>query len=366
VSPFFGCRSYHEWCRVRGWDKHLPGRILGAWPKRKWLRRLQRLGQALLVRLWQHVADKSPATRSRWPWTWVGDDSVFKKSSQQLGLVGTWYSGQEHRVRLGIDGLLWLVVIGEGKLVVPVDFEVRRPDPIGPGGPCRDQLTWLQVMWDRTWRALRRRCRQLPQPLVVADRWFGERGCMAHVAMVQQGTWVVEGQRTSVFVLPDGRRVKGQDVLDRADWPWRDSVQVPGVRYARRTVTSPSDGLVTVVLVEAPGRDRYSWRCRETTSTAPRLIHAWKRRRGIEHHFRTLKHLLATEVCQVSTEGAYFGHLVLRLLAGLVRLYTARILLKGRVTMEEMLFTVKHHWRFLNSELLELQGLSWSLRLQAA
>jgi hypothetical protein len=44
---------------------------------------------------------------------------------------------------------------------------------------------------------------------------------------------------------------------------------------------------------------------------------------------------------------------VLRLLAGLVRLYTARFPLKGWVTMEEMVFSLKHHWRFLTSELLE-------------
>ena len=63
--------------------------------------------------------------------------------------------------------------------------------------------------------------------------------------------------------------------------------------------------------------------------TAPRLIRAWKRRSWIEHHFRTLKHLLATEACQVQGEDAYYGHLVLRLLAGLVLLYTARSALQG-------------------------------------
>ena len=71
----------------------------------------------------------------RWPWTWVGDDRLFKKAGQQLGLVGTWWSGQEHRVRRGIDGLLLVGVIGEGKLVMPVDFTVRRPDPVGSGRP---------------------------------------------------------------------------------------------------------------------------------------------------------------------------------------------------------------------------------------
>ena len=129
-----GAGPTYELTRVRGWDKNLPGKLLGALPKQKWVRQLQHRGQDLLATLWQQVEDKSPATRSRWQWTWVGDDSVFKKYGQQLGLVGTWYSGQEHRVRLGIDGLLLVVVIGEGKLVIPVDFTVRRPDPVGPGG----------------------------------------------------------------------------------------------------------------------------------------------------------------------------------------------------------------------------------------
>lgn len=100
--------------------------------------------------------------------------------------------------------------------------------------------------------------------------------------------------------------------------------------------------------------------------TAPRLIRAWKRRSCIEHHFRLLKHLLATEACQVHREDAYYGHLVLRLLAALVLLYTARLLCKGRVTMEEIVFSLKHHWRFLNSKNLELHGLSWNLSLEAA
>jgi hypothetical protein len=126
--PLFGCRTNTELCRVRGWDKNLPSRLLGALPKRSWIERLRRLGLEVLVPLWRHAASKSEATRSRWQWTWVGDDSVFKKYSEQLGLVGTWWSGQEHRVLSGIDGVLLVVVIGDGKLVVPVDFAIRRPD----------------------------------------------------------------------------------------------------------------------------------------------------------------------------------------------------------------------------------------------
>lgn len=335
-------------------------------PKRQWRKQLRRQGQALLVRLWQHVQDKSPATRSRWQWTWVGDDSLFKKYGQQLGLVGTWWSGQEHRVRLGIDGLLLLVVIGDGKLVVPVDFVVRRPDPAGLGRPCRDKLTWLQVMLDRTWAALQRRCRQLPAPVVVADSWFGDSGLIAHVTTCLRGTLVVEGKTSYVFHLPGGRRVKGQELLTREDWAWHDSAQLPGLRYVRLSACSPTYGSVTLVIVEQPGRDRYYLLCQETSMSAPRLIRAWRRRSWIEHHFRMLKHLLATEACQVQGEDAYYGHLVLRLLAGMVLLYAARIVCRAKVTMEEILFSLKHYWRFLDSELLELSALSWELGGEAA
>ena len=85
-----GCRTAYELTRVRGWDKHLPGRMLGGLPKRKWVRQLPHRGRDLLATLWHHVEDKSPATQSRWPWTWVADDSVFKQDGQPLGLVGTW------------------------------------------------------------------------------------------------------------------------------------------------------------------------------------------------------------------------------------------------------------------------------------
>jgi hypothetical protein len=338
---------------VRGWDPHLPGRILGALPKRQWVKRRQRLGQEVLVRLWRHVEDKSPATRRRWPWTWVGDDSVFKKHGPQLGLVGRWWSGQEHRVRLGIDGLRRLVVMGDGKLVIPVDFTVRRPDPQGLGRPCRDKLTWRQIMRDRTWAALQRRCRRLPPPLIVADSWFGDSQWMEPVRADPLGTLLVEGKSRDVFPRPDGRGVTGQDLLTRADWPWRDCPQVPGLRDARLTATSPTSGAVTVVIVAEPGEEHDSLLCQATALTAPRLIRAWKRRSGIAHTFRTLKHLLATETCQVPGEDADYGPLVWRLLAGLIRLYTARVLCKGRMTMEEILFSLNHDWRFLDSELLE-------------
>jgi len=356
--PLFGCRTNTELCRVRGWDKNLPLRLLGGLPKRSWIKRLRRLGLEVLVPLWRHAAGKSAATRSRWQWTWVGDDSVFKKYGEQLGLVGTWWSGQEHRVLSGIDGVLLVVVIGDGKLVVPVDFAIRRPDPTGPGAPCRDKLHWVQVMLDGRVAAFRRRGVGLPPPMVVADSWFSDSKLMRHVATTHEGTFLVEGKSTYTFALPDGRQVKGSDLQQPNDWLWRESPQVPGVRYVRLRATSSTYGAVTIIIVHEPGVELYYLLCLETDISGPRLIRAWKRRHWIEHCFRTLKHLLATGACQVHDEDAYYGHLVLRLMGCLVLFYTSRVICKGRLTMEEIIFSLKHYWRFVDSEALELKALS--------
>ena len=364
--PLFGCRTNSELCRVRGWDKNLPSRLLGALPKRSWLKRLRRLGLEVLVPLWRSAARASEATRSRWQWTWVADDSVFKKYGDQLSLVGTWWSGQEHRVLAGIDGVLVVVVIGEGKLVVPVDFAIRRPDPTGPGAPCRDKLHWLQVMLDGRVAAFRRRGVEIPPPMVVADSWFGDSKLMRHVATAHQGTLLVEGKSSYVFVLPDGRQVKGSDLQQQRDWPWRHSPQVPGARYVRLRATSPTYGAVTLIVVEKPGDEQFYVMCLETAICGPRLIRAWKRRSWIEYCFRTLKHLLATGACQAHSEDAYYGHLVLRLMGAFVLFYTSRMVCKRRLTMEEIIFSLKHYWRFVDSEALELKALSQGVAEKAA
>jgi hypothetical protein len=364
--PLFGCRTNTELCRVRGWDKNLPSRLLGALPKRSWLKRLRRLGLEVLAPLWRYVASASAATRSRWQWTWVADDSVFKKYGEQLSLVGTWWSGQEHRVLSGIDGVLLVVVIGEGKLVVPVDFAIRRPNSTGPGAPCRDKLHWIQVMLDGRIAALRRRGVTLPPPMVVADSWFSDSKLMRHVATTHEGTFLVEGKSTYTFELPDGRQVKGHDLQQLSGWLWRESPQVPGIRYARLRATSPTYGAVTLLVVSEPKEEQFYVMCLDTPISGPRLIRAWKRRHWIEYCFRTLKHLLATGACQVQNEDAYHGHLVLRLIGCFVLMYTSRVVSKGQLTMEEIIFSLKHYWRFVDSEALELQALSWEVDEKAA
>jgi hypothetical protein len=353
----FGCRTPSELCRVRGWDKNWPSRLLRALPKRSWLKRLRRLGLEVLVPLWRHVETKSAATQSRWQWTWATDDSVFHKYGEQLRLVGRWWSGQQHRVLSGIDGLLLVVVIGDGKLVVPVDFAIRRPDPVGAGAPCRDKLRWARTMIDDRLAALRHRGLELPPPIITGDSWFGDSKLMTHIRQQHHGTLLVEGKATYSFTLGDGRQVKGHDLLE-GPWPWRDHPWEPRVRYVRLQAKSPTYGAVTVVIVDEAGQDRFYLLCLETTLSGPQLIRRWRRRNWIEFVFRVLKHLLATESGQAHSEDAYYGHLVLRLMASFVLFYTSRVIGKGRMTMEEIIFSLKHYWRFVDLEALELHALS--------
>ena len=82
--------------------------------------------------------------------------------------------------------------------------------------------------------------------------------------------------------------------------------------------TSPTYGPVTVVIVTEPSQAGDDRRCQATPLTAPRLIRAWKRRRGMAHDCRPLTPLWATAACHVPGEEAYDGPLGWRLLAGLV------------------------------------------------
>jgi transposase len=115
---------------------------------------------------------------------------------------------------------------------------------------------------------------------------------------------------------------------------------------------------VTVIILDKPKEDRLYLFCRATPIQATRLLRAWSRRNLIEQVFRILKHLLATEACQVHSEDAYYGHLVLRLMASFILYYTSRMLFKGRVTMDEMVFNLKHYWSTVVCEELELYGIS--------
>ena len=123
--PLFGCRTNAELCRVRAGTRTCPPACSVRCPSAP-----GSSGSAAWVwKCWSRceapTASKSEATRAAGNGH-GSDDSVFK-SMAIIGLGRHVVSGQEHRVLSGIDGVLLVVVIGEGKLVVPVDFAIRRP-----------------------------------------------------------------------------------------------------------------------------------------------------------------------------------------------------------------------------------------------
>lgn len=283
---------------------------------------------------------------------------MLHKYGEQLGFVGRGWSGQQKRGLSGIDGLLLLVVSGDGRLVVPVDFAIRRPDPVGPGAPCRDKLHWARVMLDERVAAFRRRGVELPAPIRVADSWCSDSKLMQHVGDTHQGTLLVEGKQSSICTLADGQKVKGHDLIQGTGWRWQQSPWETGGYYVRLRATSPTSGQVTSVIVDAPGQDRFSLLCVETPLSAPQLIRRWRRRTWIAFVFRTLKPLWGTEACQVHSEDAYYGHLVLRLMGSFVLFYPSRVICKGCLTMEAIIFSLKPYWRLVDLEALGLQALS--------
>ena len=95
--------------------------------------------------------------------------------------------------------MLLVVVVGDGRVVVPVDGAMRRPAPVGAGAPCRDTLTWARVMRDARVAACRRRGLKLPAPMGVADRWCGDAQRMQHVRDAHQGPVLVEGKASDGF-----------------------------------------------------------------------------------------------------------------------------------------------------------------------
>jgi len=147
-------------------------------------------------------------------------------------------------------------------------------------------------------------------------------------------------------------------VVKTDHWAWQQSLHAPGCRYVRLRARSRTYGQVLLVVVDKPGEKPFYLISMSLTIQVTRLMQAWNQRHWIEQLFRILKHLLAAEACPARTEDAYSGHFVLRLMAGFVLFSTSRVIFKGHVTMEEIVFTLKHHWMTVDYESFELYAIA--------
>src|SRR3989442_612640 len=132
---------------------------------------------------------------------------LMKKSPLQR--VGRWGRGPQQRVVSGMDGLGRRVVMGAGRVVVPVDLARRWPEPPGLGGPCREKLTWARLRLDARLAAWRRHGVAWPPPRVGAERWWRDSQRMPPVHKAHQGAVLVEGQAAYGGPWAAGRQGKG-------------------------------------------------------------------------------------------------------------------------------------------------------------
>ena len=181
---------------------------------------------------------------------------------------------------------------------------------------------------------------------------------MRHLSDTPQGTLLVHGKSTSAFTRQGGQKGTGRDLIKGDQGPWRQRRHAPDGRYARLRANSATYGEGTLILVDRNGEDRFSLFCVASDIPATRLLRVWARRHLMAQVCRIRKHLLARDAGQVQSEAAYYGHLVLRLMASFVLYYTSRVLFKGRITIDEMIFNLKHHWPSVDCQALELYGLS--------
>ena len=65
--------------------------------------------------------------------------ALLLKLAEELGLVGVFWSGRLKKEASSIQLIVLYGVIGEGKLLIPLDMRIRRPDPEGPGRKCKEQ-----------------------------------------------------------------------------------------------------------------------------------------------------------------------------------------------------------------------------------
>jgi hypothetical protein len=223
-----GGSQAEEGTRTRGWDQPLPSRILSALPQRSWRKRWRPLGPEGRSALWRHGAARRDATRRRGPWPGGVDDAGCRTDGPTLAWGGHGARGPGPRVGQGIAGVLWLVVMGAGPRVVPVDWAVRRPAPTGPGARWRPKREWPPVRRAQPLAAWARRGWPRPAPRAAAASWWSEAQLRSHVSAALQGTWLGQGPATSPLRRHEGRQVHGGEVVHGDDGPWRPRRDAPG------------------------------------------------------------------------------------------------------------------------------------------
>lgn len=364
LLPLFDSGSYQEFARRAGWGKNKPYRILGSASKGCWVRMLRRRGFELFLRIVREYHTKSAATKSRYKITFVCDDTTLLKFAKRLGLVGIWWSGNIKDVVLGVSVVVLYAVVGDGKLWIPLDFRIRRPDPEKAGRKCLTKPDLVEEMVEEFKDKCKKRRIDTDGWFTVLDAWYGSKDLLDTVTSGLRFTMVVEGKANYVFYVDD-QRVHGKDLFELKGVRWHNSTQMPLLRYARVRARSPSFGPLLLLLWEK-GEERRYLMMRDNFFSSVRIIVAFKLRWWVEDFFRTLKSHLKIESFQFTKEDEVYAHIVLRVLCFLVVGYVLKVVARGKVTIGELVFTLRRYWFKWMPKVLDLQAFSEGTFQEAA
>jgi len=350
LLPLSGCSSYYEFSQEYGIDKNKPYRILNRGTPGVWIRLLRRISAKLLVRIVKKYHQMSDATKSRHKVTLAVDSTTLLKLAKELGLVGVFWSGKLKKTASSIQLVVLYGVIGEGKLLIPLDMRIRKPDPQGRGRKCKEQPELVIEMV----RNFRTRCFSKgidPRGWFIAmDSWYGSKDLLDEIDKLGF-TATFEGKSNYVFFL-NTERFNAAGLAEEIRW--RNSNQ-RDIEYARANVTSPTFGEVTVVLFHDADDLKYLV-MKPNTISAVRTIVAYKLRWWIEEFFKICKSYLKIEKFQMVKENEVYGHICLRIMCFMVVCFCARRIC--RETIQKIVRTLNRYWFQWFPEILDLHTFS--------
>jgi hypothetical protein len=350
LLPLSGCESYFEFSQEYGLGKNRPYRILNRGTPGVWIRLLRRIGTKLLVRMVKKYHQMSEATKSRHKVTLVVDSTTLLMLSEKLGLVGVFWSGRLKRKASSIQLVILYTVIGEGKLLIPLDMRIRRPDPQGRGRKCKQQPQLVLEMV----RSLKTRCISKgigPSGwFIVMDSWYGSEDLLKKVSECGF-TVIFEGKSNYVFFL-GAERYNAAELAEEIRWRKSSQRQM---EYARANVTSPTFGELTIVLFW----DAAELKClimKPNLISSVRIIVACKLRWWIEEFFKVCKSCLKIEKFQMVKDNEVYGHICLRVMCFIVVCYCAKRIC--RETIYKMVRKLNRYWFEWFPQILDWQAFS--------
>jgi len=351
LLPLSGCQSYFEYSQEYLEGKNKVYRALASGSVQVWSRLLTNIAMKIFVALVQKYHNMSQATKSRFRVTLLVDSTSLLKFGQKLGLVGTFWSGLLKRLAPGIELVVLYVVFGNGRLMLPVDMRIRRPDPQGRGRKCKQQPSLvLQMIQNFKYKCFMADI-DTAGWFISMDSWYCSKVLRNEISRLGFEP-IISGKSNYIFYIGSQRYTikELQEIIE-----WKKNTQ-NDIEYAKINVTSPTFGSVKLVFFkDSDGKIKYLLTNPSNTSSV-RIIVAYKTRWWIEEFFKILKNYLNIEKFQMTKENEIYAHICLRFLCFIIVCYCAKKICKQ--TIPHIIRNLNRYWFLWFPQLIEKYTLS--------